>query len=333
MTGRIRSVLVIGAGVAGLACAGALARAGVAVTVLERGRRVGGRVATCRVASFSFNHGAQFATARGPEFSALLADLRASGRAVVWPGAGEEAPRLVFLPGMQALPAIMAQRAAALGVAIHTGRQATALHAATAGWHVRHQPTGAAPSVPSTVDGELSDRHDAVLIAVPAPRAVVLLATARHAFAEVAAGAVLAPCWAVMMLFSHSVPGPNVWRDAGELIAWAAREGGRPGRAPQPEGWILHASAAWSRAHIEDDEKAVIPPLVAAFRAVTGAGAPDVAATHRWRDALVETPIGQPCLWDPAARLGACGDWCLGGRIEAAYDSGLSLAQAVLDVA
>jgi renalase len=54
---------------------------------------------------------------------------------------------------------------------------------------------------------------------------------------------------------------------------------------------------------------------------------------HRWRYALVETPLGQACLWDDAARLGVCGDWCLGGRIEAAHDSGTALARAVLAAA
>jgi predicted NAD/FAD-dependent oxidoreductase len=31
-----------------------------------------------------------------------------------------------------------------------------------------------------------------------------------------------------------------------------------------------------------------------------------------------------------AERAGACGDWCLGGRVEAAFDSGIALARAVL---
>ena len=50
---------------------------------------------------------------------------------------------------------------------------------------------------------------------------------------------------------------------------------------------------------------------------------------HRWRYALPETPIGEACLWDAELRLGACGDWCLEGRVEAAFDSGRRLAQRV----
>jgi predicted NAD/FAD-dependent oxidoreductase len=45
----------------------------------------------------------------------------------------------------------------------------------------------------------------------------------------------------------------------------------------------------------------------------------------------VETPLGQEYLWDRSARIGVCGDWCLGARVEAAYDSGVALARAVLE--
>ena len=45
----------------------------------------------------------------------------------------------------------------------------------------------------------------------------------------------------------------------------------------------------------------------------------------------METPLGQEYLWDRSARIGVCGDWCLGARVEAAYDSGVALARAVLE--
>jgi renalase len=45
-----------------------------------------------------------------------------------------------------------------------------------------------------------------------------------------------------------------------------------------------------------------------------------------------ETP-GEDCLWDCVERLGACGDWCVGGRVEAAFLSGVALAGRVLGAA
>jgi predicted NAD/FAD-dependent oxidoreductase len=58
--------------------------------------------------------------------------------------------------------------------------------------------------------------------------------------------------------------------------------------------------------------------------------APRHAAAHRWRYALADRPLGEGCVWDAALRLGLCGDWCIAGRAEAAFDSGAALARAVL---
>ncbi|MGF2507850.1 NAD(P)/FAD-dependent oxidoreductase, partial [Ralstonia pseudosolanacearum] len=40
---------------------------------------------------------------------------------------------------------------------------------------------------------------------------------------------------------------------------------------------------------------------------------------------------GTPCLWDAASRLGACGDWCEGPRVEAAFLSGVALAAKIAE--
>jgi predicted NAD/FAD-dependent oxidoreductase len=53
---------------------------------------------------------------------------------------------------------------------------------------------------------------------------------------------------------------------------------------------------------------------------------------HRWRYAFVEQALGLPCLVDEETAAGACGDWCIAPRVEAAFESGRALAQAVLSM-
>ena len=72
-------VVVIGAGVAGLAAADVVARAGRSVVVLEKSRGVGGRMATRRVGEAVCDHGAQFFTVRGRAFGGLVADAHGAG--------------------------------------------------------------------------------------------------------------------------------------------------------------------------------------------------------------------------------------------------------------
>ncbi len=330
MPNPIRNVIVLGAGIAGLACASELVQADIAVTLLDKGRRPGGRVATRRLDGVSFNHGAQYATARGPAFAALLDELQAERRAAPWIAAGADGRRMVFLPGMSALPAAMAERAMARGADIRMDRHAAYLHPDPMGWMVRHLPAAdIRPGATACAGGDLTGPYDAVLLALPASQAAALLATASHPFAAVASRAEIAPCWAVLACFPDPVPGLDVLQPDNGPIAWAAREGSRPGQPPGPDAWTLHAGAGWSRAHLDDPPVAVGTALIEAFRGLAQAPEPGMVQAHRWRHALVETAVGQPNLWDPVRRVGVCGDWCLGGRIEAAYDSGISLARAV----
>lgn len=78
------SVAVVGAGLAGLACARVLHEAGVPVRVFESQRAPGGRLATRRFAAASFDHGAQYLTAGDPGFRSLLERAAAAGCAATW---------------------------------------------------------------------------------------------------------------------------------------------------------------------------------------------------------------------------------------------------------
>jgi hypothetical protein len=121
---------------------------------------------------------------------------------------------------------------------------------------------------------------------------------------------------------------------AGSPLGWVARDSSKPGR-PAGERWVLHATPAWSEAHLADAPPEVTAVLHDAFAAVVGLALPPAlhVEIQRWSHALVTTPVGEDCLWDAAAGVGACGDWCLGGRVEAAFLSGVALAGRVLGAA
>jgi renalase len=54
------------------------------------------------------------------------------------------------------------------------------------------------------------------------------------------------------------------------------------------------------------------------------------AAAHRWRYARVTRALGQPYISSADATLYLGGDWCIGARVEAAWDSGTALAEDIL---
>ncbi|RAO60493.1 hypothetical protein LUPAC06_01116 [Micromonospora saelicesensis] len=84
MTEDRSSVVVVGAGIAGVACAVELTRAGVPVQIRERGHVCGGRMASKRFQGRPADIGAAYFTATDPDFAALVEQWRAAGLVREW---------------------------------------------------------------------------------------------------------------------------------------------------------------------------------------------------------------------------------------------------------
>jgi renalase len=323
-------IVVIGAGIAGLSAARRLTSQGHSVLVLDKGRAPGGRVATRRVMAasdlFQFDHGAQYFTVRDPRFEdearrwadlgrvrpwrARLASFDSEGREAV----EDKVERWTGVPGMSALGRQLAD-----GLDVRPLTRVVALDHRSGTW---------------TADTDTGERHsgfDAVVVAVPAPQAVDLIGASTGLAAE-AAAVTMRPCWAVLTAFEEPVP---VRFDAAFVLSsplgWIARDGSKPKRGGV-ETWVLHATTAWSAAHVNDARDAVGPFLLNAFAALVPKGLPVPVhlSVHRWRYAVADPPLARGALVDLDLRLAVCGDWCLGARIESAWLSGVAAAEALI---
>jgi renalase len=317
-------IAVIGAGIAGLSCATALRHAGFQVSVFDKSGGPAGRMSTRRGDGWQCDHGAQYFTARDPDFRAELARWERAGAAAQWhpamrrfdadgtaSGCGP-AERFVGTPCMTAPAAWLAS-----GLALRSGVTIRALQRGDAGW--RLVADGAAA---------LDRRYAAVVLAVPAPQAAPLLRDVAPLLAALAAATRMEGCWAMMLQY----PAPlALGFDAAFVnrgaLRWVARDSAKPGRGGG-ESWLLHASADWSEAHIELDADSVAALLLPAF-AELGGTSPQRWSAHRWRYASTAQPRDEVCLWDGGLGLGMCGDWLNGGNVEAAWLSGRALAQRI----
>ena len=341
-----RHIAVVGGGIAGITCARTLAQAGHRVTVFEKSRGTGGRMSTRDTEFGSFDHGAQYFTVRDERFSAALAT--ASGLVRPWSAntvrilddlgqvvAASLPPNeahWVATPGMNALVRQWAQPLIDAGRMVLETRvvfiEADKLEPER--WQLQTDGPGAG----------VHSGFDAVVLAIPSPQAHALLRDSEQSAPLVAdlAGVQVAPCWTLMAAFPQALQptmaslGPqwNAARSTHHRIAWLARESSKPGRGPM-ERWTVQASPDWSQRHLEDDAARVKAKLLKAFTEVTGIRAqPPYAEVHRWRYAQTTEPLGKSHLWDAKLGIGACGDWCLGHRVEDGFVSGLELALAVL---
>lgn len=301
---------VIGGGMAGLAAARRLAGAGCDVSIFDKSRGVGGRMATRRAEGLQFDHGAQFFTARGDGFVREVEALVGDGGAATWGEVG-----YVGTPGMSAVG-----RAFARGLSIIPSQTVTRLDRDGARWRIASAEGYETP--PEGFDG--------VIVATPAPQAAPILASAGIDWSGTAR-ARYAPCWELMIAFGAIDDPIGVsLRPTDEAIAWIAADSSKPGRAAGSTTYVIHATPAWSRQHLERTPQEVAAMLLARFQLLTGLQEPpSYLAAHRWRYALVEETAGEAFLYDEARAIGACGDWCLGARVEAAFDSGDGLGAAI----
>ena len=312
-----KTIAVIGAGMAGLTCARRLTEAGLDVTVFEKARGPGGRLSTRRSDGGAFDHGAQFFRARDPRFIAEVEAWQRAGALARWPGQFKglavDEPLWVGTPRMSALTRHLAGTLTDLRVGVRVGAAQHTL----GGWTLKDEA------------GDTLGTWSQLVVATPAPQATPLL-VGSPALADAAGRAQMAPCWSMMLGFDAPLnAGFEVAVIKEGPLSWIARDSSKPGRSAG-ERWIVHATAEWSAAHLEESSEDIAARLRTAFAEHVAHPEPSTVMAHRWRYARVTIALDQACLWDKAQRIGACGDWCLGPRVEAAWKSGQAMADAIL---
>jgi hypothetical protein len=312
--------------VSGLFAARILADHGVDVQVCEKSRGTGGRMATRRIDDLAFDIGAQYFTTRDERFSRYVNSWIEEDLVRPWEGriaavsagearqTGHSVTRYVGVPTMTAVSRHLAD---GLKVAFET--RVAAVRRRGPSWQLVDE------------SGDELALCDAVIVAVPPMQAAPLLAGAPP-LAERASSVVCRPCWAAVGAFDQSleVPFDGVFLNSSPL-SWAARNSSKPSR-PQRESWVFHATAEWSDEHLEADPMKVAAALLEEFSAAVGVAVqpPALLQAHRWRYAKAEVPLTVGCLWDPTLRIGACGDWCAGSRVEGAVLSAMAVAGHVM---
>ena len=329
-------ILVVGAGLAGLALARELARAGKRVTVLDKARGVSGRSSTRRLVAeglegqveAKLDHGARFFTARAEQTKALVQEGLEAGwlaewtRSIPrWEGGNvitEEGghPRYVPPAGMNTLG-----RELARDLNVQTEAQVTGLARSAGRWQAECQ------------DGR-TFTAPALVLNIPAPQILPLLSGTGIDVAPFQA-VQIAPCWAVGAALNTDIEGadwPALRVQGHPALEWIARE--QTKRPPgHPPALMLHARADWTAAHLQGSKAEVETALLYAAREVVGPLDIAQSFAHRWLYATPTTRFPDAHGWLPEAALGWCGDWCTpdtsGPRVEAALLSGWGLAAAL----
>ncbi|MCX6432327.1 MAG: NAD(P)-binding protein [Actinobacteria bacterium] len=312
--------IVVGAGISGVACASALAEGGIDVTLRERGRAVGGRMASRTMRDTGTANdgrvvdiGASYFTVSDPEFVSCIGGLVDQGIARPWTDAFHVASPQ-GIEGVRSGPMRYAANGGLRSVVASLLHPAVTVVFASEVGEVTGDPRGAA------VDGE---RVDAVAVCMPQPQAARLLAGAP-------APGTWEPVIVVTCAFDERtwplLDGVFVNDDA--VITWIADDGMR--RGDDAPVLVVHVHPVLSARHL-DDPTAVIPAAIAAVQRVLGIrDLPSWVEAHRWTYAKPLAGSDEPFLLHGGGFVGLAGDaWSGGPRVEAAWLSGHRLGKAL----
>jgi renalase len=306
------SVVVVGAGLAGVACARTIARAGIPVRVLDRAHTVGGRMASSPHGGRPVDMGAAYFTVRDPEFAEVVAGWRSAGLARPWTaelavlGNGDRArsPGPMRWAAPHGLRSLV--RALAEGLDVELGHE------------VRRVAGG------PLVDGEPAD---VVVLAMPDPQALRVLEPGLGAVAQASGRP-----WRPVLTVALGYP-TRTWPELSAafvndhpVLTLLADDGARRGDGVPV--LVAHTTADVARAHDGDPDGAV-PQVVDAVRTLLGIAVdPLWTVAHRWRFAAPELDRDVPFhLGDDG--IGLAGDGWGSSRIETAWRSGTLLGREV----
>jgi len=322
------SAAVIGAGISGLSCATRLQAQGLQVQVFEKSRGASGRMSTRQTEETSADHGAQYFTARNPLFlKALHAWIQADVAAVwqpqlkvyeasQWRDSPSQENRYVGKPAMNSPGKFLAQN-----VSAHYSQTIDKVSRKNGKWQLH-----------SAESGDLGATFDWLVLALPAPQALALLETSGEPLDTSTLQFQMKGCWTVMAEFNASLHLPF---DAafvnGEIISWVAKNNSKPGRSGR-ESWTLHATPQWSQEWIELEKEEAAKRILECAQKLGFVAQPAKVSVHRWRYASGSLDPTPQFKVDKNRKLGLCGDWLNGGRVEGAWLSGHHLAAEIQSV-
>ena len=308
-------IIIVGAGLSGLMAAQSLTRHGHDVAVFDKGRGVGGRLATRRIGDATLDHGAQFFTVRSEEFAAHVNEWLAAGVVHEWcRGFDSEDghPRYAGTKGMSGIAKYLAQ-----GLDVHTSALVFSLERTAAGYNV-------------ITDDGVVHACDKVLLTAPIPQS----------FSLMFGGAIEMPdamrtidydrtlgLLAVLDSNNHNVKTPGGMQFPDDVFSFIGDNSAK-GVSNAP-AITFHANPGWSAEHFDLELDDIHARLITAATPWLGEAKILESQPKKWRFATPKNSWPEAFWIDPSGPLALAGDAFAGPKMEGAALSGLAAASAL----
>lgn len=327
-----KKIAIIGAGIAGLTIANKLAQ-NYQVTIFDKSRGVGGRMATRRSENYHFDHGAQFFTAKTNQFQkfchkAMADDIitpwqcklaKINNGAIIDDNVNKNYPYYVAKPQMNNLCKYLSKD---LPVILQT--TILNLNFKNNKWSLITDNKN-----PALITENLDD-FDGVILAIPPQQALTILPENFINY-DLVKNTKMLGCFTLMLGLKKALNlSFNAANVENSIIQWLAINNSKPQR-PNNSALVIHSDNHWAEENIEEDLAIIKEKLIINLQKIIAINKADIIYQniHRWRYATSLTKSSKKSLFDAKLKLGVCGDWLIGAKVENAFLSASDLADKI----
>lgn len=334
---------IIGAGLSGLTAGRLLARAGHEVTVFEKSRGYGGRMATRysgKNMETRLDHGLPYFEAEHPEFREFVVELLEKELVQPWGNnfSGFDGEKLYEKSPSEASGAIFTSANGMNQIGKHLARWVDVRNNTKVGGltYFGKNRTKKRPWMINLTTSEAVN-VDAVIIALPAPQAYGILSTTIDEINTLKIVRQIdevhyKPAYSLMVGYKNAeVPRWEGIYCKNSILDFVSNEGLK--RQGQECSFVLQASEAFTRQHHRNnsEDDVIVREMLTEFAMITGGWTsnPDWSNLHFWRYSRAKKIIDRPYFEheDDGSPLVLVGDYFKGNKVENAYLSGYRLAK------
>lgn len=310
---------IIGAGISSLSLANFLKDYGQ-VTIFEKSRGIGGRIATRYHKNFNFDHGAQFFTVKSTTFKQFLEPSIRNESLRMWPARfieikdGQYAnqkvwntdfPHYVGVPNMNSF---LKNKSIDHDIKLETNIKKIKKIAGK--WNVFDQ------------DHNEYGLFDWVFVTAPYQQTKNLIEE-HCSFSEQVTFIKMKGCFTLMVEMEHfNDLGWDAALVRDKNISWISINSSKPSRG-SAKTMVIHSTNDWADTNMNLEKKEALRFLLNELDTILPGICNNITFTdiHRWRYANVDKQNGQNSYLDPNSKIGACGDWFIKGRVESGFSS------------
>ncbi|MEA5402542.1 FAD-dependent oxidoreductase [Arcicella sp. DC2W] len=304
-------ILIVGAGMAGLSAARILAKYHE-VTVVDKGRGVGGRMATRKIGDCQADHGAQYFSVQSDDFQSLINQLLTENVVSTWQLAQRTNIRYFGSKGMKTIPKKMAEN---INVILNE-------------------------KVSEIVNNKLLTESgneyffDQLILTQPVPQIQELLKQSSMLISakdeSALNGIKYEPCIAVMTVLNQvtEIPSGGIMLE-NQPVAWIA-DNFQKGISDKP-CVTLHASADFSTENLEGDLNGIAQKMLESVEEFIPKSSIETFQVHRWRYSLASSRYPTSFYQFDDKAIFMAGDGFGIGNVEGAFLSGLKVAEFIVE--